>query len=523
MTRGEVTGEFQPNMSVDVVIATAGSGARMASVTPGLHKGLLPFRDAPIIWGIVNQIPLDLNLAFIVGHLSDQVKNFCELAITNRAISFIEVDDWKSAKAGTSHSLLCAEASLNAGFWYVPCDGVFDGELFERRPVETTYFVKEVAAHETENYQTFDLSDDGRIRAAYFKKPLKATAPAFTGVMWIEDKQEFFDGLRESESTEFAESIRRGSKTEILDSWIDLGNPLAYHRALEKEREYDFTKPDELTFVLQNQVIKWFKNPATVEAKLVKPLENPSVYPSKVMSRGEFLSYEKVEGNSIYGGISPRVFERLLKWLRKNLWRESREDISDSCELFYRQKTFSRIERMRSALATAPYQFCSVDGIPVLPWLDYVREIPFDALALSAVSSEIHGDLQFDNIIEESGTGDFILIDWRPSFGNETLVGDLYYDLGKLLGGIRLDYSEVKRNGFEIKDVDRGVSLEVPVSRHGEELENILRVEVGKMGLDFSRVELLVPLIYLNMAPLHTEPFARFLWALALKRFALLK
>lgn len=523
MIQVEDTGKYPPNMPIDVVVATAGSGTRMTEAIPGLHKGLLPYRDAPILWTIVNEIPRDLNLAFLVGNLSAQVKSFCETAIADRAISFIEVDDWESARAGTSYSLLCAEADLNSNFWYVPCDGVFSGEVFDRRPDESTYFVKEVEAVESESYQTFELSDEGRVQESFFKEPRRAAVAAFTGVMWIGDKQEFFDGLRSSGDTEFAKSIGLGSKTEALESWIDLGNPDAYRHAVETGGEYDFSKPDELTFVLPDQVVKWFKDPALAEAKILKPKSNPAVYPVSVRSHGEFLGYAKVPGDSLYTSISPEKFRQLLEWLRKDLWRKSKNNISSSCELFYKEKTLSRVELIQPALGTAPYQFSSVDGIRVQTWRDYMGDFPFNELIDSPVPAEIHGDLQFDNIIEEAGTGNFFLIDWRPSFGKETVIGDLYYDLAKLLGGIRINYSEVKRSNFAIRDVDGGVSLQCPVSPHADELESILRFEVGEMGLDIARIELLVPLIYMNMAPLHTEPFARFLWAMALKGFALLK
>jgi hypothetical protein len=42
---------------------------------------------------------------------------------------------------------------------------------------------------------------------------------------------------------------------------------------------------------------------------------------------------------------------------------------------------------------------------------------------------------------------------------------------------------------------------------------------IEDMGLDFGHVQKLVPIIYWNMAPLHAEPFAQFLWAFSIKQF----
>lgn len=515
--------ESPVNTQIDVLLAAAGAGSRMTSVNPALHKGLLPFREVPILWNIVSQIPPDLELGIAVGHRADQLRSFCASAMTDRAITFIEVDDWESDHAGTSYSLFCSEPYLKSSFWYLPCDGVFDGEVFERELFETTYFVQTVREEESEQYQTFRLENDGRIASTHFKEAQRSPIPAFTGVMWVADKKEFFDKLRVSNAVEFAESIGLGERTENLATWVDLGNPAAYHRAVEREREYDFTKPDELTFVMPNQIVKWFEDPAIAEKKLIKPQKNPTVYPSNTRVEGQFLRYDKVEGDTLYSNISRGVFQQLFGWLRENLWHASDKEISMSCELFYKEKTFRRLELMESALKSRQYDIASVDGYSVKSGLEYLRQIDFDKFVSSGVASEIHGDLQFDNIIYDSRSGRFCLIDWRPSFGNELLVGDLYYDLGKLLGGIRLDYRQVKQNNFAIREADGDVFLTTPVCEQSAELEEIFQIEVNKMGLDFSRVEHLVPIIYMNMAPLHTEPFARFVWAMALKGFATLE
>ena len=49
--------------------------------------------------------------------------------------------------------------------------------------------------------------------------------------------------------------------------------------------------------------------------------------------------------------------------------------------------------------------------------------------------------LQFDNII--FNFKGFKLIDWRQDFGN-IYVGDLYYDLAKLYGGLLINYKLIK-------------------------------------------------------------------------------
>ena len=43
----------------------------------------------------------------------------------------------------------------------------------------------------------------------------------------------------------------------------------------------------------------------------------------------------------------------------------------------------------------------------------------------------------------------FKLIDWRQDFAKSIDVGDLYYDLAKIYGGMLIDYSKIKQNKFQ--------------------------------------------------------------------------
>jgi thiamine kinase-like enzyme len=158
-----------------------------------------------------------------------------------------------------------------------------------------------------------------------------------------------------------------------------------------------------------------------------------------------------------------------------------------------------------------------VDGQAVLNWKSYFEKIDWDLLINESRPTFIHGDLQFDNIIFDSISKKFTLIDWRYDFSGLGMYGDLYYDFAKLLGGIRLDYSQIKKNNFNYTRINpEEACFTIPSAPHATELEMVLEEFIWDAGYDFSRVTNLVPLIYLNMAPLHDSPFREILWCLFL-------
>jgi aminoglycoside phosphotransferase (APT) family kinase protein len=131
----------------------------------------------------------------------------------------------------------------------------------------------------------------------------------------------------------------------------------------------------------------------------------------------------------------------------------------------------------------------------------------------------IHGDLHFDNTIYDPESGKFTAIDWRTDFGGE-LYGDQYYDLAKMLGGLHLSYKDVKFEHYSYLEPKDRVQIGVPSVTHVVAYEAILQEWVQAQGLDWKKVKTLVPIIYLNMSPLHEAPFDKFLIALAQLHFS---
>ena len=180
---------------------------------------------------------------------------------------------------------------------------------------------------------------------------------------------------------------------------------------------------------------------------------------------------------------------------------------------FYKNKTIERVEQFRIKYPDWEEPYLVNGGAThSIDW--YLRKIDWSWLCETSEWRFIHGDLHFDNTIYDAVADKFTAIDWRTDFAG-SLYGDLYYDLAKLLGGIRLSYKAIKDDQYVYSEMNQIVKLSVPAVENAEIYENQLKQWVESNKLNWNKVEILVPLIYLNMSPLHESPFDKFLVALA--------
>jgi len=500
---------------IDVLIAAAGSGTRMQDVVPGLHKGLLPYKSRPIIWHLINQVPSHLQVAVLLGFKSEQIRDFLDLAFPDRNIRYVYVDDWESEKSGTGYSLLQAENYLAESFWYLPCDGLIatlDYDIDKTQQVDYI-FTKDIDGKDALIYTWFSYSEDGLLETNFKVPTVKKSVSAFTGVMRICHGKAFFERLHSSKSKEFVSAISGKSRLIEVESWQDFGSPTKYTEEINLTGDFNFAKQNEITFELPDSIVKWWNDQSIPEKKLAKTNQQINLYPTGLQTKSQFLIYKRVEGETLYKSISPVIFTKLLEELKSHFWRISSEEINSDLQTFYFKKTHERLKLMLDQGLGELESISVVNGINVPAWKDCFADLDFQQIISRASTSTIHGDLQFDNVIYDKETSQFRLIDWRPTFGEQLILGDIYYDFAKLLGGIRMNYSQVKVNNFDFAILKKNqVELLIPTAPFSETLEAILSDFVESLGFSFQHVKSLVPLIYLNMAPLHESPFRELLW-----------
>jgi len=510
--------ESATNTNNTVIIPTAGLGSRMGNFTKNLNKALLPYKDKPVLGHIIDAFPADTHFVIPVGYLADQVMDFCRVAYADRNITFVKIDDYISERSGTAYTLKQCREYITGAFWYVPCDTYFNEAIVDKIGNNDCYFVKHVPEKDTHLYTMFDLASDFTIKEIQFKKTTPDSWTAFTGLMYIHYHAEFWAALEQLKSNEFIYTIKQGSDTAGLVSWKDFGSPEIYQTELSKSQKFDFSKKDEITYIVNNRVVKWWLDPSIAEKKARKAEINAGVFPPNVTHSGNYMAYDFWPGQTLYEFNNPIAFGELLDWLEQTVWQDYSVNVEAAAIEFYKTKTLLRINKFLEKYPNLS-PVLTVDGIAIKSYQHYLDNIDWLYLAQTARPGFMHGDLQFDNIVINSA-GEFKLIDWRHEFAGIVEYGDIYYDLAKMAGGFIINYANIKNHNFNVEIDNHAVTLSVPNIDNITVYQQKLKDYVVAHGLDYKKVKQLVPIIFWNMSPLHTAPFDLFLWYLGLKLFA---
>lgn len=504
-------------MSNTVIIPTAGTGSRMGNYTKNLNKALLPYKEKPVLSHIIDSFSNDTRFIIPLGYLGTQIVDFCKVAYSDKNIEFVKIDDWVSEKSGTAYTLKQCRDLIDSPFWYVPCDTYFNESIIDKVSNNDCYFVKSVPEKDTHLYTMFELNSNFTIKDIVFKQDTPEHWTAFTGLMYIHDTEQFWEDLEQLKSNEFIYIIKRGADTAGLATWKDFGSPAIYQTELSKSQKFDFTKKDEVTYICNNRVVKWWLDGSVAKKKYDKTLDNPSVFPNNCTHSGHYMAYDFFPGKTLYEFNNPIAFNELLNWLHKEVWKYKDFDISDEALEFYKTKSLLRINKFLEKYPNLePVNY--VDGVPVRDYRHYLDNIDWKYLSSNSLTGFIHGDLQFDNIVI-SDSGEFKIIDWRHEFAGLVTAGDIYYDLAKMAGGLIINYANIKNHNFNIEIDNNSVTLSIPNVDHINVYQEKLKKYILDNNLDYKKVQELIPIIFWNMAPLHTAPFDLFLWYLGIKLF----
>lgn len=501
------------------VILAAGRGRRMGRVGDELHKCLTPLDGRALISHQLDLAPPNARVVVVVGYRAQQVRDYLALAHPLRRFEFVEATDWNvDGIGGPGYSLLCARDAVgDDDLVYASCDTLWERDYGLWRGEDSWAGLAPVPAGTRLSrwcrmYPT--RAQDGKIVRMYDKTNtvVKGDQPdtAFVGLARVvkADLDRFWGCLEtlkpsRAVTTEhrdvsgFWDLIADGRLRSRRVRWLDVGDEESYRDAVARRTGYDWTKTGQATYVLpdEGQVVKFDARPDVARYRTQRGAALGKLVPQPVERRRDFISYPFVPGVTAYtvaDGAAGTVHVReLLEWWTRHCW-DTRGDIAgpslDGQALhFYRNKTRERVAKLRNDLRRRAE--------------DAVGRVDWEALVAGTVPGRWHGDLNFGNVIV-TPRHEFVAIDWREDFAGETLVGDLRYDVAKLLAGCVVHWDAARRGDFR------------PWSA-GSYLMDIIKdyVAINLTELDIRDLELIGALSLLNSAPLHAAPLDEILVA----------
>jgi dTDP-glucose pyrophosphorylase len=505
-----------------VLITTSGTGSRLGEITRHTNKSLVRVGKKPAISYIVDLYPRDTEFVVTVGHKGDHVKDFLGLAHGNRKFIFVRVDKYEGEGTSLGYSMLQAEKFLQTPFVFHACDTIVEGVNIPSLDHNWSMGIK---LDNYEQYTSFDVGENGRI-VRFNNKGINGNL-GHIGLIGVKDYSKYWEHLNKlytknpnnsslNDTATLSEMISAGIpiKGYEIKNWLDIGNTKSLAEARKKisDKFDNLDKVDESLFFFDDFVVKFFSDEKKIENRLARGKLFGNLAPKTLDVRKNFYKYKYVLGET-YSEVANAInFESFLVWSKNNLWKKvnivSKEKFKNVCRDFYETKTKERIQKMLSlrGIKDSPN---IINGYRVPSTKSLLAKIDFAKLA-NGVQTRFHGDYILENIIKtEKG---YSLLDWRQDFGGLLESGDMYYDLGKLAHNLVVNHDVISKNLYSIKITKEDIVCDIMRKNNLVECELIMDKFLKKQKLDVRKVKILRALIWLNMSPLHHEPFNLFLY-----------
>lgn len=513
-------------MSFKVLITTSGTGSRLGELTKYTNKALVRVGKRPAISYIIDSYPKNTEFVVVLGYKGDQVKDFLSLVYPELKIAYVSVPKFEGPGSSLGHSMLRAKNLLQCPFIFHACDTIIE----ERVPAPTKNWIgsyiadknrvlnsNEYRTHKAEKDRVLSINDKGA----------KNFQSIHIGLIGIKDYKFFWQSLqdivsRNQDSTAHSDVdvINRMIKNGIVfnrvlyKKWLDVGNlrALDYARKNISDRFDNLDKVDEALFFFKDFVIKFFSDSQKIKDRVRRGKILGELVPRTLSVRNNFYKYEFVEGKKYSSVATANDFRRFLDWSIQHLWIPAEEvpenKFKKICLSFYREKTLERVDKlMRLKDVRDGETIINGTKIPSLKRL--FSQVDFSHLS-NGRQTGFHGDYILENILKtKSG---YMLLDWRQDFGGLLKSGDMYYDLAKLYHNLVVNHDIISNERFMVERKGKAVNIKIARLKNLQNCEKVLEKWVIENDFDLNKVRVLRALIWLNMSPLHHDPFNIFLF-----------
>lgn len=516
-------------MSFRVVIPTAGTGSRLGLLTKHLNKSLVSVGHRPTLSHQIEMFPADCEFVIALGHKGSLVRQFLELAYPQRHFYFVEVEPFEGPGSGLGYSLRCCAKHLQQPFVFLSCDTLVTEPIPE--PSEDWMGYANLA--DCDQYRTLVVGESSKVAAILEKGAASSGASyPYIGLAGVFNYTLFWDSMLSGGAPAIDQGESFGLRNVMTQSpirarqfiWYDTGTPVALQVARERYRQanqpYILDKENEAIWFVGDRVIKFSADESFIENRVKRADTLSGFVPPVLQSTRNMYTYRKAEGKILSTAVTLPLFDRFLAY-SSCFWEPvtpspvERATFQKRCHRFYFDKTIERVEAFYETFGRSDGKE-SINGEAMPTLASLLARVDWPDLT-NGLPGRFHGDFHFENILWNDITEQFTLLDWRQDFAGDLQVGDIYYDLAKLLHGLIVSHELIANGQFQVSWLNDEISFNLCRKQQLVECEQRFYEWCANSGFSVRKVRILTSLIYLNIAALHHFPYSLLLFALGKK------
>jgi len=497
-------------------ILAAGLGSRN-NVISGLHKGLLPIHNIPMISHIINKFDQEKEIIIVVGYLAEQIKSYVGYVHPDKKIKFIEIKKYSGKGSGPGYSLLQCKNELQCPFVFTPIDTFIEEDI--KFDVKNNW-IGVVKIPPTDSNRYCLVRGSHKLESIYYGEGNLA----YNGIAGIYDYTNFWKELEKPNLINDEHQVTTAFnglddiELKYFNNLYDTGTEESYNKVRKKfSNEIVFPKNDETIFIDNKKVIKYFSNEIKCKDRIKRAQYLKNFSPMIEKLNENMFGYDFIEGKLLSNVSEIKIFSNFMeKFYEFAFSNNICNDISkfqNDCEYMYKTKTYDRIKQFQNIDLD---KLDHINGVFVEPISTIINKIDWNKIITNAIPTNFHGDLQPENIIV-SKNNSISLIDWRESFGTDLKIGDFYYDLSKLYHGLLINGTIAKEKKFSVEIENNQAKISYLSKDNLMEFNNKLEFFCQKHKIDYNHVKLLGILHYINIAEFYakTEPeYSKFIFLL---------
>ena len=510
---------IEDRRKLKVFIPTAGIGSRLKNFTKNLNKCLVEIGQKPAISHIIDNFPENAEFVIALGFDALKVKDFLKLTYPKKKFYFVYVDKFLGPNSSLGYSMQCSRKYLQSPFFFVACDSVF----FNKINSQTKNWIGYSKLVDKKNYRKLTFKKNKIVKDIHEKNYKKNFNYSYVGVASILDYKQFWRGIDKT-SDKFRKLgeiyglkyLCQNSKIFSKElNWYDVGNMKSY--LFNKKKFYNknlniLPKENESIWFINDKVVKFSQDQEFIKKRVYRQKLLKNFTPKILNYKKNFFLYKKVDGEVLSKKLNLKNFKNLLKIL-KVFWKKKKirqSYFEQKCNDFYKAKTRKRINIFIKKFNSQD-KITLINGKKVSIIRKELSKIDWKNIS-KGIPVNFHGDLHFENILLNKNK--FYFLDWRQDFSKLIHCGDLYYDLAKLMHGIIVDHNKVSKNLYGIKKKGRSILIELKMDKINIQVMSYFEKWILKNKYDITKVRILTALIFLNIAPLHHQPYSFFLFQL---------